>query len=122
MLVIAQINQKGGVGKTTLGFHLAHRARELGRRTLVVDLESQGNLSTALWSRSDLLNQTGGADRLFTATEASEVVITPIADNLDLLHGHRRLDSIEGDFNPREAASAQRSLLRSLPYDVVILD
>jgi chromosome partitioning protein len=122
MLVIAQINQKGGVGKTTLGFHLAHRSCELGRRTLVADLDSQGNLSTALTSRNDLLDQTGGADLLFTATAASEVVPTPIAENLDLLHGHRRLDSIEGDFNPREAASTQRSLLRSLPYDVVILD
>ncbi len=122
MLVIAQINQKGGVGKTTLGFHLAHRARELGQRTLVVDLDSQGNLSTALSGRADLLNQTGGADLLFTAAEPSGVVPTPITDRLDLLHGHRRLDSVEGDFNPHEAAAAQRRLLRSLPYDVVILD
>ena len=122
MLVIAQINQKGGVGKTTLGFHVAHRARELGRRTLVVDLDSQGNLTTALAGRDDLLNQTGGADLLFTAPASSAIITTPIAENLDLLHGHRRLDAIEGDFNPHQAASAQRSLLRSLPYDVIILD
>ena len=122
MLVIAQINQKGGVGKTTLGFHLAHRARELGRRTLVVDLDSQGNLTTALLGRDDLLNETGGADLLFTATAAPAIRTTPVSEGLELLHGHRRLDAIEGDFDPHQAATHQRGLLRSLPYDVVILD
>ena len=51
MLVLAQVNQKGGVGKTTVGFHIAHMAAELGRRTLVIDLDSQGNATTALSGR-----------------------------------------------------------------------
>ncbi len=45
-LVIA--NQKGGVGKTTLLFHLAHYAAEAGSRVLVVDLDAQGNASNTL--------------------------------------------------------------------------
>jgi len=46
--VIAVANQKGGVGKTFLVFHLAHFLREKGHRCLLVDLDPQGNLSLAL--------------------------------------------------------------------------
>jgi chromosome partitioning protein len=45
MKVLALANQKGGVGKTFLVFHLAHFLAEKGRRVLVVDLDPQGNLS-----------------------------------------------------------------------------
>ncbi|HEX4960905.1 MAG TPA: ParA family protein [Thermoanaerobaculia bacterium] len=122
MLVLAQVNQKGGVGKTTVGFHIAHMAAELGRRTLVIDLDSQGNASTALSGRDDLLDTTGGADLLFTQASAAEIAPLPLSPTLHLLHGHRRLDAVEGTFNPQHAASLQRRLLHSLPYDVAIID
>jgi cellulose biosynthesis protein BcsQ len=42
---ISIFNNKGGVGKTTLTFHLAHALAELGKKTLVVDLDPQCNLT-----------------------------------------------------------------------------
>jgi len=45
--IIAVANQKGGVGKTFLVFHLAHFLAEKGFRTLAIDLDPQGNLSLA---------------------------------------------------------------------------
>ena len=45
MKAISVFNNKGGVGKTTLTFHLAHALAELGHRTLVVDLDPQCNLT-----------------------------------------------------------------------------
>jgi cellulose biosynthesis protein BcsQ len=42
---ISIFNNKGGVGKTTLTFHLAHAFAELGKKTLIVDLDPQCNLT-----------------------------------------------------------------------------
>lgn len=43
MLTIAVLNQKGGVGKTTLATNLAAAAHLEGRRTILVDLDKQGS-------------------------------------------------------------------------------
>ena len=45
MKTISIFNNKGGVGKTTLTFHLAHALAELGYRTLIIDLDPQCNLT-----------------------------------------------------------------------------
>lgn len=62
MKTISIFNNKGGVGKTTLTFHLAHALAEMGHRTLLVDLDPQCNLTIlgmeeealhAIWERED---------------------------------------------------------------------
>lgn len=51
MTSIVFFNNKGGVGKTTLVYPLAHMFARLGYATLAVDLDPQANLTSAFFPR-----------------------------------------------------------------------
>jgi chromosome partitioning protein len=62
VISVALFNNKGGVGKTTLTYHLAHMLQRLGNDVLAVDLDPQSNLTAAfldddklelVWRESD---------------------------------------------------------------------
>jgi len=65
MLVVAAVNQKGGVGKTTVALGLASRAGCRGLDTIVVDLDPQANATSGMgvWLPSHGVDEALTADR-----------------------------------------------------------
>lgn len=62
-------NNKGGVGKTTLAYHLAHMVARLGWRVLAADLDPQANLTSQFFDEEQLERfwDQDGADTIVTA-------------------------------------------------------
>jgi chromosome partitioning protein len=81
--VIVVANQKGGVGKTTTTVNVAAALAQLGQRVLVVDLDPQGNASTAL----GVDHQRGVASTYDALVDGEPLadLSTPVPD-LPLLH------------------------------------
>lgn len=122
--VIVVINQKGGPGKTTLAYHLAHAGVvDKHSRVLCLDMDSQGNLSQYLTDDLDISSVTeGGVGALFEGASPQPMKTTH--PQIDLLHGHSELDRYDSDDSAVELAwsKATPELLRGLGYDLVIID
>ncbi|PTY00623.1 chromosome partitioning protein [Spartobacteria bacterium LR76] len=63
MKTIAFFNNKGGVGKTTLLYHLAWMFADMGKRVLVADLDPQANLTSMFLVERELEDLWGGEGR-----------------------------------------------------------
>lgn len=65
MITVALVNQKGGVGKTTVTLGLAGAAASAGVRVLVVDIDPQANATTGMgvWEAARTVDDALVADR-----------------------------------------------------------
>lgn len=54
--IVTIFNNKGGVGKTTLTYHLAHALGEIGKRVLLIDLDPQCNLTISALTMEQIEN------------------------------------------------------------------
>ena len=88
--IIAIVNQKGGVGKSTTAVNLGAALALQGRRVLVVDADPQGNTTTGLGIDKsaverdlyDVLLQEAHADDAIVATELDGLALLPATINL----------------------------------------
>ncbi len=128
--VVAVVNGKGGVGKTTLTANVGGLLAASGYRVLLVDLDPQGNLG-------EELGYTGGATdddgRSLAAALGAAGSLTPIQGvrrGLDVLIGGSHLDAAAAELTIQaqaEPLAAKLSLANGLSsiagdYDLVLID
>lgn len=123
--VIAMVNQKGGVGKTTSTINLGAALAELGRRVLLVDFDPQGALSAGLGTNPHELDLTVYNVLMDRKINVQDVIQRTKHENLDLLPANIDLSAAEVQL-VNEVAREQvlERALRKVEddYDVVLID
>lgn len=121
--VIAILNQKGGVGKTTTTTNLAAYLAKAGRKVLIVDLDPQGNTSSGLGLDKQTLNSTL-YDVLFGRAELDKTIRRATTHNLDLLPSNAQLAAAEVELVGLVGRELKlRQMLESLDhYDYILID
>jgi len=94
MTILAIVNQKGGVGKTTSAINLATALAATGKRVLLIDLDPQGNASTGL-GVGQHQRQKSIYDALLGSTPLSETVVATEVPLLDLVPATQDLSGAE---------------------------
>ncbi|WP_341858859.1 ParA family protein [Qipengyuania sp. GPGPB31] len=122
MITIAIANQKGGVGKTTTAINIATAMAATEWKTLLIDLDPQGNASTGLG--------VAGADREYTSYDLlldqgtlSECAQPTDIPGLDIVPATQDLSGAEVELVSVDDRTARlRKALDTQGYDVCFID
>ena len=122
--VVAIVNQKGGVGKSTTAINLAAYLASGGQRTLVIDMDPQGNATSGLGVSE------GGSgcvyDVLLEGTPVQDVVVKTEVEGLDIVPSTINLAGAEVELASALAREFKlKKALQGLPggaYSRILLD
>lgn len=122
MRILAVVNNKGGVGKTTSAVSIGAALQRQGARVLLVDLDMQANLTNNLGGELELAYHIG--DALIGAVPLAEVILTTEA-GLHLVPADFRLATYEPIiYKQRDYHIRLAKILATLQdtYDYIVVD
>lgn len=122
--VIALLNNKGGVGKTTTAVSLAASLATIGRRVLLIDADCQASASLSLGiARAELAP--GTAEAVLDGVPIRTAIRPSYVENLDVLTGGMALASADlalSDVRGREAVLKGALAPVRADYDFAVVD
>ena len=122
--VMAIINQKGGVGKSTTAINLSAALGEMGKQVLLVDLDPQGNTSSGLGIEKSRVEHCV-YDVLLNDVPVEDVIIPDVCEGLDVIPATINLAGAEVELVAEMARENRlRDSVGSLrgKYDYVFID
>ena len=122
--ILAIINQKGGVGKSTTAVNLAAALGRMGREVLLVDLDPQGNATSGYGIDKRALDACV-YNVLLGETPAEDVILSCVAEGVDVLPSTISLAGAEVELvNEMARENRLKRALGSLRgrYDYILVD
>jgi chromosome partitioning protein len=122
MRVVALLNQKGGVGKTTTTVNLGAALAAAGLRTLLIDLDPQSNLSLHFGVEAAIDQSSPGTSSLFADPPLPlRQCIQKARENLWFVPADQHLALAEGQQDAQRVLADALETVRG-EFDVVLLD